>query len=57
MKSSSVKIRVGDLVRDKYMGDRFGIVLEVVKKNRLKVRLFNGVILLLYREDLEVVSV
>ena len=52
-----MKIRVGDLVRDKYMGDRFGIVLEVVKKNRLKVRLFNGVILLLYREDLEVVSV
>ena len=51
-----MKINVGDLVRDKWLGDRFGIVLKVASK-RATVRLFNGVNLELYLEDLEVVNV
>ena len=51
-----MRIDVGDLVRDKWLGDRFGIVLKVTKKRAI-VRLFNGVNLELYLEDLEVVSV
>jgi hypothetical protein len=51
-----VKIRVGDLVRDKWLGDRFGIVLSI-DRNQAIVRLMNGVKLKLYLEDLEVVYV
>ena len=51
-----MKIDVGDLVRDRYLGDRFGIVLRVMRKQAV-VYLLSGIKLELYLEDLEVVSV
>ncbi len=50
-----MKIDVGDLVRDRYLGDRFGIVLSIVRKRAI-VYLLNGIKLKLELEDLEVVN-
>ena len=54
-KNLKMKIDVGDLVRDRYLGDRFGIVLSIVRKRAI-VYLLNGIKLKLELEDLEVVN-
>ena len=54
-KNLKMKIDVGDLVRDRYLGDRFGIVLKIKHKQAI-VHLVSGVKLKLELEDLEVVN-
>ena len=52
-----MKLKRGSLVRDKYLGDRFGIVLETVKGLAKVYVLGSKMVLNLYIEDLEVVNV